>query len=166
MTCYLEKEVPFGEGLDFDPEELFREIVEKVLDYAECPYEASVSLLITDNEGIRDINSTQRGIDAPTDVLSFPMVEYEEAGDFSCIDESSDCFDYDSGELCLGDIVLSADRIRSQAEEYGHGIKREYAFLIVHSLLHLMGYDHMEDGDKEIMEEEQRKIMSLLNINR
>lgn len=93
---------------------------------------------------IHEMNLEQRGIDRPTDVLSFPMIEYEEPGDFSVIDEeSAEAFNPESGELMLGDIVISKEKVLSQAEEYGHLPKREYAFLIAHSMLHLFGYDHM-----------------------
>ena len=83
-----------------------------------------------------------RQIDAPTDVLSFPMLSYEQAGDFSALEEDyEDNFNPDTGEIMLGDIVISVDRVREQAAAYGHSERREFAFLIVHSMLHLFGYD-------------------------
>ena len=113
------------------------------------------------------MNLEFRQIDRPTDVLSFPMAEYDAPADFSCIDEESDdLFDPESGELMLGDIVISKDRVLSQAEQYGHSPKREYAFLIAHSMLHLFGYDHMEEGERAVMEEKQREIMKIVNIPR
>ena len=113
------------------------------------------------------MNLEFRQIDRPTDVLSFPMAEYDAPADFSCIDEESDdLFDPESGELMLGDIVISKDRVLSQAEQYGHSPKREYAFLIAHSMLHLFGYDHMEDEERLLMEERQRAIMQKVNILR
>jgi probable rRNA maturation factor len=132
-----------------------------------CPYEAQVSLLLTDNEEIHSLNLQHRGIGRPTDVLSFPMIDYETPGDFAFLeDEGSDCFDPDTGELMLGDIVLSADKVLEQAEEYGHSVKREYAFLITHSMLHLMGYDHMTPEEAAQMEELQEEILKQINILR
>ncbi len=162
LNTDLEKKHDFG----FDHEALFEEIVRTVLKEENCPFEAEVSLLITGNEEIREINRDTRGVDSETDVLSFPMTEFTSPADFSQIDENSDSIDPETGELMLGDIVLSVDKIISQAEEYGHSIRREYAFLIVHSMLHLIGYDHFEEDDRILMEEKQRIIMDLLDIKR
>lgn len=141
-------------------EEIIREIIEASIDYEHCPYECELSVLITDNEGIREINQSERGIDAPTDVLSFPMQVYPGPADFDSIDEEdADCFNPDSGELLLGDIVLNQDRIESQAKEYGHEERRELAFLVAHSMLHLFGYDHMEDAERIEMEKRQEEIL-------
>ena len=164
MTYGFDNEA--GAEFDFNPEDLYKKTVDAVLDEEDCPYEAEVSLLIVDDEAIREINREQRDIDKATDVLSFPMVQYDVPGDFSCVEEMQDCFNVETGELMLGDIVLSADRIRSQAEEYGHSERREYAFLIVHSMLHLIGYDHIADEDRRIMEDKQRVIMDTLQITR
>ena len=164
MTYGYENEI--NAGFDFDAEMIYRACVDKVLDEEDCPYEAEVNLLITDDTSIREINKEQRNIDSETDVLSFPMVSYSIPGDFSQLNEDSDSFNMETGELMLGDIVLSADRIREQAREYGHSEKREYAFLIVHSMLHLIGYDHMREEERIVMEEKQRVIMELLNISR
>ena len=151
---------------DFNIKQIYKKAVDTVLDSQECPYEAQVDLLITDDESIREINREQRGIDTPTDVLSFPMIQFEKPGDFDDIEENADCFNIETGELMLGDIVLSEDRIRAQALEYGHSLKREFTFLIVHSMLHLIGYDHIEDSDRSVMEERQRMIMEALGISR
>ena len=164
MTYGYEDET--GTSFDFDQMDVYRRAVDTVLDLEGCPYEAEVSLLITDDASIREINRDQRGIDAPTDVLSFPMVQYAHPGDFSGVEDMDDCFNIETGELMLGDIVLSIDRVRSQAEEYGHSIMREVAFLIVHSMLHLIGYDHIEEEDRILMEDRQRKVMDILGILR
>ena len=119
-----------------------------------------------DDEEIRKINSEYRGIDKSTDVLSFPFNEFEIPGNFDDIEESVDAFNPETGELLLGDIILSTDHITEQAIEYGHSETRELAFLVVHSMLHLMGYDHMVDEDRVIMEERQRKILELEGISR
>ena len=141
--------------------------VDAALEYIDCPYEAEVNLLITHDDEIHEMNREHRGIDRATDVLSFPMLEFENPGDFSGIDEEMpELFDPETGELMLGDIVISADKVRAQAEEYGHSPKREYAFLIAHSMLHLCGYDHMEDGERKEMEQKQREILEKINILR
>ncbi|MBE5960370.1 MAG: rRNA maturation RNase YbeY, partial [Lachnospiraceae bacterium] len=103
----------------------------------------------------------------PTDVLSFPMVDYEVPSDFDHLEESADdYFNPETGELLFGDIVISVDKVISQAEEYGHSTERELAFLVAHSMLHLCGYDHMEDEERLVMEERQKQILDQLNITR
>ncbi|MBO4902491.1 MAG: rRNA maturation RNase YbeY [Lachnospiraceae bacterium] len=164
MTYSLDAE--YTTGLDFDYEALYRKTVDATLACLQCPYDASVSLLITDDEGIREINRDTRELDSATDVLSFPMNTFEVPGDFSHLEETEDAFDPDTGELLLGDIVLSAEHVVKQAAEYGHSLQREYAFLITHSMLHLTGFDHMEESDRNRMEEEQRSIMQTLRILR
>ena len=94
------------------------------------------------------------------------MIEYETPGDLSGIEESADAFDPETGELMLGDIVISKDRVIAQAEEYGHSVRREYAFLIAHSMLHLLGYDHMDEEERKVMEDRQREIMEKAGIPR
>ena len=94
------------------------------------------------------------------------MVSYPEPGRFEFLDEREDCFNPDTGELSLGDIVISKEKVTAQAEEYGHSILREYAFLIVHSVLHLTGFDHMEEDERKTMEEKQEEIMDCINILR
>ena len=128
---------------------------------------AEVSVTFVDNAGIKELNAQYRDKDIETDVLSFPMIEYEEPGDFSVIDEeSAEAFNPESGELMLGDIVISKEKVLSQAEEYGHLPKREYAFLIAHSMLHLFGYDHMVDEERVVMEAKQKEIMEKVGIFR
>jgi probable rRNA maturation factor len=161
----VEKEVE--DGFDFDCELLAKEVIEFTLSQEAFPYEAEVNLTLTDNEGIHEINRMYRDIDAPTDVLSFPMLSYETPGDFGHLEENyDDNFNPDTGEIILGDIIISVDRVRAQAKEYGHSKKREYAFLIVHSMLHLLGYDHMVPEDAAVMEEKQRQILDAMNIVR
>ena len=87
-------------------------------------------------------------------------------GEFDFLEERDDCFDPETGELTLGDIVISKEKVIAQANEYGHSILREYAFLIVHSILHLVGYDHMEEDERRTMETKQDEIMDVLNIIR
>ena len=131
-----------------------------------CPYEAQINLLLTTNEQIHQMNLEFRNVDRPTDVLSFPMIEFETPGDFDGLEEREDCFDPETGELTLGDIVISKEKVLEQAEAYGHSVLREYAFLIVHSVLHLTGYDHMEAKERAMMEARQRQIMEKAEILR
>ena len=164
MTLYFEEEG--GIKLPLECETLAKKVVEEALDYVNCPYEAQVNLLLTENEQIHEMNREFRGIDRATDVLSFPMIDYPEPGTFDVLEEEADYFDPESGELTLGDIVISKEKVLSQAEEYGHSPKREYAFLIAHSVLHLTGYDHMEEEERQVMEQKQREIMERLDILR
>lgn len=152
--------------LPFDPEPTARTVIEEALEYEGCPYEAEVNLLLTTDEEIHAMNREFRQIDAPTDVLSFPMLEYKAPGDFTGFEGQEASFHPESGELLLGDIVISKDKVLKQAEEYGHSPKREFAFLIAHSMLHLFGYDHMEEGERLIMEQKQRDILEHVGILR
>lgn len=165
MSFYLEKETEVD--FDFDYEELAKTIIDFCIEKEGFPYEAEVNLTLTDNEGIHAINKEFREIDRPTDVLSFPMLSYETPGDFSFLsEESDDDFNPDTGEAMLGDIIISIDKVREQAKEYGHSEKREYAFLITHSMLHLFGYDHMEAEEASVMEAKQKEFLNELGINR
>ena len=165
MSLFIETEGKTE--FDFDIREVAELVVDVVLEHEKCPYEAEISLLLTHNDEIHEMNLEHRGIDRATDVLSFPMLEFDHPGDFSIIDEeTADVFDPESGELMLGDIVISVDKVLEQAQEYGHSPKREYAFLIAHSMLHLCGYDHMDDEERKVMEEKQRAIMEKINILR
>ena len=158
MTLDFENESTLELGINLYETAL--DVISYTLDYMECPYEAQVNLLITGKAEIHEMNMEHRGIDRPTDVLSFPMVDFEVPGEFDFLEEEGDdCFEPDSGELMLGDIVICADKVVEQAEEYGHGIRREYAFLIAHSMLHLMGYDHMTEEDAKEMEHLQEDIL-------
>lgn len=164
MTIYFEEE---GElKLDLECETLAETVVEGVLDYEKCPYEVEVNLLLTMNKEIQEMNAEFRHIDRATDVLSFPMIDYEKAGEFAFLEEDDSYFNCDTGELMLGDIVISKEKVIAQAEEYGHTIKREYAFLIAHSMLHLLGYDHMEEQERLEMERKQKEILEQLGITR
>lgn len=158
--CEYEKEFPF------QPQKLAEQVFLFTMDYLECPYEAEVNVLVTDDLAIREINQEQRGIDRATDVLSFPTAEYEVPGGFDILESAKDCFHPETGELLLGDIVISGDRVWEQAESYGHSVEREFAFLVVHSLLHLTGYDHMGEAEAAVMEKTQADILECLGIKR
>lgn len=165
MTVTIERESDIP--LPFSEQEVAEAVISETLDYEDCPYEVQVNIILTSNEEIHKINLEQRNVDAPTDVLSFPMIEYAYPSDFTVLEgDSMDNFDPDTGELLLGDIVISVDKVIEQAEKYNHGVKREYAFLIAHSMLHLFGYDHMDELERETMENRQEEILKRLNITR
>lgn len=165
MTFNMEYEAE--KRLEFDYETLVKQVIEACMDYEACPYEAEVNVLFTDDEEIRQINKEYRDIDSPTDVLSFPNNEFEVPGDFSNLEEDiAGSFHPETGELLLGDIVISVDRAILQAEEYGHSLEREIAFLTAHSMFHLFGYDHMEEEERKIMEEKQKEVLDKLQIVR
>lgn len=164
MTLYFEDEGALSLPLDSEP--LARAVIEASLDYVGCPYETEVNLLLTMNEDICRINKEFRNIERATDVLSFPMADFEKAGDFTFLENEDGYFHPETGELVLGDIVISKEKVVSQAEEFGHSIEREFAFLITHSMLHLMGYDHMEENERVEMEQMQREILDKLKILR
>lgn len=165
MSLNIEKETEVD--FPFDYEALAEEVICFTIEHEEFPYEPEINLTLMDNDGIREVNRDYREIDAPTDVLSFPMLSYEEAGDFSKLEDAyDDNFNPDTGEIMLGDIIISVERVKEQAKEYGHSEKREFAFLIVHSMLHLFGYDHMTPEDAAVMEPKQEEILNAMNIVR
>ena len=121
---------------------------------------SSSYVTVTNDEEIHQLNLEHRNVDSPTDVLSFPMQELS-PGSFEPQD-----IDLDSGRVPLGDIVISVERARAQAEEYGHSEAREIGYLCVHSLLHLLGYDHMEEEDKRLMRSREEAVMAQLDLKR
>ncbi len=165
MTSYVENET--GTAFPFEVQKILERIMDAVMEMEGCPYETTVNLLLTDNAGIREYNREYRGIDRETDVLSFPNIPFEKESDFAVAETAgADCFDPDSGELILGDIILSVERVLSQAQEYGHSLLREFAFLTAHSMFHLCGYDHMEVEEAAVMERKQEEILAGLGILR
>ena len=165
MTINIEYEAE--KKLNLPYESIIEDVVNASLDYEKCPYEAEVNVILTDNEAIREINREQRQIDSATDVLSFPMVDYETPSDFDHVEEAvEDYFNPETGELMLGDIVISVEKVEEQAEKYGHSQTRELAFLVAHSMLHLCGYDHMEEEERLEMEERQRAILDTRGYTR
>ena len=143
-------------------EALLMEVIPAALDREGVEVPCEIDVLLTDDQGIQEINREQRGVDAPTDVLSFPMFDLT-PGD----KPGSENADPGSGLVPLGDMVLNLDRARVQGEEYGHGEKRELAYLAVHSILHLLGYDHLDEGPmKQQMREREEAILSGLGIGR
>ena len=144
MTIYVENETDFT--FPFDTKELCSRVAEAVLDAEGCPYETEINVLITDNEGIRLYNKEYRNIDRETDVLSFPNIPFETEADFSIVEEN--CSDY------------------FQPDSDGHSRKREFAFLVAHSMLHLCGYDHETPEEAAVMEQKQETILSALGLTR
>lgn len=154
---------------DFNKQEIAEKVVNQVLKREGCPWECEIDILITDSEEIKEYNEEYRDIDKETDVLSFPNLEWETPGDFESA-EADEFFDVsvnpETELLILGEICLNKDRIISQADEYGHSVLREYAFLIAHSMYHLLGFDHMEEEDAKEMESRQKKCLEELGIYR
>jgi len=135
--------------------ELIHSAAKTALESEEIDFDCSISLTYTDNEGIREFNRNYRNKDSATDVLSFPMFDTE----------TEEIYALDGTAAELGDIVISLERAKEQAEEFGHSFEREVAFLCVHSVLHLLGYDHeISDEEDAIMREKQRGIMKLLGL--
>ena len=164
MTLQIDYETDREIGIEY--EELAKKVVQKVLDMEGCPYDAQVNLVLTDNEEIKRVNTEFRNIQAPTDVLSFPMIPFETPADYSVVEEDESYFDLDTDELLLGDIMISVDKVFAQAEEYGHSVTREFCFLVAHSMLHLLGYDHMTPEEAVVMENKQRTALDELGITR
>ena len=164
MTIPIERET--GLKLDFDEEALIRRVCEAALEAENCPYEAEVDVLLTDDGSIREINLAERGIDRATDVLSFPALSLPSPGDFSRVEDDPFLFHPETGELLLGDMVISLDKVRQQAAEYGHGEARELAFLTAHSMYHLMGWDHEDEEGRADMESRQEALLQRLGITR
>ena len=156
------------ERFPFDAQDLFRRVVDETLMTEHCPYDAEVSISLVDDTEIRERNRRFRNIDAVTDVLSFPLVLFHIPADYSFLDhmENADCFDPETGALCLGDIVIACGRAKEQAAAFGHSVTREFAFLTAHSMLHLLGYDHETEEEAAVMEKKQEQILQNLGITR
>ena len=114
---------------------------------------AEISLTLVSLEEIRELNRDYRDVDRETDVLSFPQ--------FECVEDMPEF-----GELCLGDVVICLDKVEEQAKEFGHSFERELIYLFVHSLLHLLGYDHMEEDEKQEMRKREEQVMTAIDLNR
>ncbi len=155
LSTDLAEEFPFRD--------LLREVIAAALDAEGVSFSCEVDMLITDDAGMREINREQRNVDMPTDVLSFPMFELTPG--VPPADERE--LDPETGLLPLGDIVISLERAMSQAEEFGHSTQRELAYLAVHSVLHLLGYDHMDEGEQKTqMRGREEAILSRLGMTR
>ncbi|MEF9951684.1 MAG: rRNA maturation RNase YbeY [Clostridium sp.] len=146
-------------------EDIIQNVINKSLEHEGFNYEYEISVSLVDNTSIREINREHREIDRATDVLSFPMIEYD--GGYYSEDFKFSPFDITpDGYIPLGDIVLSLERAREQSIEYGHSYYREVAFLTCHSVLHLLGHDHMEEAERVVMRQKEESILSSLSFNR
>lgn len=158
------------EKINISEEEI--EKLKSTIDFAlkeeEVNVETEVSLVFVDNEEIREINRENRNIDRATDVLSFPMLDYPDGKVYKDVykDGNFDETFLDGEELVIGDIVLSLERALEQSKEYNHSFEREASYLVIHSVLHLLGYDHMEEDEKKIMRSREEDILNKLNITR
>ncbi len=148
--------------IDKKIESLIEKTIELCMKSEQLDKDYEVSVLIVDDDEIRGINKEHRQIDKSTDVLSFPMVDFKEGKLMS--DEGD--YDLEMGELILGDIIISAETAERQAEAYGHSFEREMAFLTAHSCFHLLGYDHMEKNEEEIMFKKQEDILKEIGLPR
>ncbi len=142
--------------------DLVRSSVKASLEYMDFGTNFEISVMFTDNEEIRELNKLHRNIDRATDVLSFPLFEYDEDGNILENEQELNS----AGEMLLGDVVISLERAAEQATEYGHSLEREIGFLTVHSMLHLFGYDHMTPEDEEEMFSYQSEILDEMGLVR
>ena len=151
-------EVLYDEFIEkIDEEEIIEKVVNIVLKEEKILKKLDVYITLTNNENIKVINKEYRNIDKATDVLSFPMFNRSEIDNLKKKDNTEDI---------LGDIIISVEKVNEQAIEYGHSFKRELAYLVTHGMLHLLGYDHMIDEEKNLMREKEEAILSSLNITR
>ena len=141
-------------------EEIISSVILKTLDLEDFDEDCYVAVTITDNENIRIVNNEQRGIDSATDVLSFPVLEFEDGELLAGVG------DYFEDKLILGDIVLSAERAKQQSEDFGHSFEREVGYLVCHSVLHLLGYDHENEDEREVMRAKEEETLEKLSLKR
>lgn len=149
---------------------LSKKIIKEVLLYEKINESVSVNISIVGKNRIKTLNRVTRGIDKVTDVLSFPNIQFDNKICFNKLIKNksymSQIYDYDTKSIFLGDVVICYDKAFSQSEKYNHSLKREFAFLLTHSILHLLGYDHMNKKDEIVMFKIQDKILNKLNILR
>lgn len=143
-----------------ETEKLIEDVIEKTLKMEGFEHDSYVSVTLTDNEEIKEVNLAQRGIDMATDVLSFPVLEFEDGKMLA------DTGDYFEDKLILGDVLLSLERAKEQSEEFGHSFQREVGYLVCHSILHLLGYDHENEDEREVMRQREERVLSELSLTR
>ena len=143
----------------FQLEEMLTGFVKDCLATVNPAFPVLVTVTVTDNETIRQVNREQRNIDKPTDVLSFPMLFFKEP---EVLEQPLTEWDYDpeTKQVVLGDILISAEKVKAQATEYGHTFEKELCYLTLHGILHLFGYDHMVDADKKVMRSREKEILA------
>lgn len=162
MTVWIENTT---DDLIFeDYEKTIKEIVDLSLKAEKFMENVEISVTMVDNKEIHRINKEFRNIDAPTDVLSFPLLEFENG--ILLEQTAKENINIDTNEVVMGDIIISVERAREQAQEYGHSLKREIAFLTAHSMYHLMGYDHMVEEEEKIMNAKQEAVLEKAGITR
>lgn len=162
MTVWIENTT---DDLIFeDYEKTIKEIVDLSLRTENFMKNVEISVTMVDNKEIHRINKEFRNIDAPTDVLSFPLLEFENG--VLLEQTAKENINIDTNEVVMGDIIISVERAREQAQEYGHSLKREIAFLTAHSMYHLMGYDHMVEEEEKIMNAKQEAVLEKAEITR
>ena len=173
MNIIAEIETGAGASFLFDTEALVQDVCTAVLAAEGFTHDAEVQIVITGDAEIRELNREHRGIDKETDVLSFPNLSFDEGGgqdgyDYEAVIRAQyhDCMNPDTGRVMLGDVVVNADAVKRQAKAFDHSEKREFAFLVAHSMLHLIGYDHMLSDEATSMEEKQEAVLRSLGITR
>ncbi len=148
---------------DKEAERLIRQAARAAWAAFGYPFDGSVDVTMTDDEGIREVNRDQRGVDEATDVLSFPLNDFAEGA----YDEAALMLDPETNALALGDMVISVERAREQGKDFGHGFERECAYLTVHSMLHLLGFDHLDEGEQKArMRSKEEEILAGLGLKR
>lgn len=158
---YVDIDISDGVSFSAKGEEMIKNVIDAVCREEKLPFDIYVSVIITTKEEIRLLNLEQRNIDKPTDVLSFPYLEFDENYKLKGEIDKKD-LDPEYNAVCLGDMVICHDKIKEQAEEYGHSYERELSYLTVHSMYHLLGYDHETEELKKDMREKEEKILSEL----
>jgi probable rRNA maturation factor len=167
MKLQLHTAIETDEKFNFSMKIVARRVIRKALEQEKFPCDAEISLLITGPDEVQALNRAYRNIDSTTDVLSFPALSYDHPSDFAAaLQDAADCFDPEYNTAVLGDIVINAARVREQAREYGHSEEREFAFLVAHSMMHLCGYDHMNEKESAVMEKKQDAVLQALGITR
>ena len=141
-------------------QELVQKVADTALEHESFNKKCEISVLFVDDEQIKEINNDFRKIDSATDVLSFPMLAFDGS---KVIESVGDSY---LGTVVLGDIVLSLERAKVQAEEYGHSYEREIGFLVCHSILHLLGYDHEDEKERTVMREKEEAILEKIGLTR
>ena len=168
MSLFIEWEVEIGEEIKKSVEEVFQRAIAAALTSEGVATPTEIGLTVVSAETIKAMNAEYRGIDKVTDVLSFPLLDYDEEEPEERIQKAfeMDEIDPETEEVMLGDIIICLERAKEQAEEYGHSLLRELGFLAVHSVLHLLGYDHMTEEEETIMFGKQRSILNGIGLSR
>ncbi|WP_341877124.1 rRNA maturation RNase YbeY [Defluviitalea saccharophila] len=168
MKIWMENNTSFQ--LSEKMNQLIEEIIVQALKEENYPLNVEVSITFVDNNEIQAINKEYRNIDQPTDVLSFPLLEFEDSvigdNDSFSLEDLEEYLNPETGDLMLGDIIISIDKAIEQAKEYNHSLEREIGFLVSHSMFHLMGYDHMEEDEEKVMFEKQEKVLQTVGLSR